>query len=240
MLASEVIDRARLVLQDPVTGLPVDGVRWKDAEMFQWITDGQRVIVLVRPDACVENAQIKLAAGTKQTIPEGGLRLLDVVRNIPTITSTNGRAIRLVDREVLDTADPNWHTQKPAVVIRSYVFDNRDPTVFYVSPPAIRPDPKMGESVVEVIYSKMPADVTAPASLLSIPDIYIDPLLNYVLFRAYSKDAQFIQNAQLAAAYLQSFMTVLGIKGRRDISFAPDLHSKGALPNAAAIQMEGA
>jgi len=234
MLASDIIARARRVLQDEAA------VRWLDAEAFQWITDGQRVIVLVRPDACVENAQITLVAGTKQKIPDGGLRLLDVVRNIPSITSAGSRAIRMVDREVLDSADPNWHGAKPAAVTRSYVFDNRDPTTFYVSPPALKPDPKFGETKVEIVYSKTPPDVTAPTDKLGLPDVFIDPLLNYVLFRCYSKDAQFVQNAQLAAAYLQSFMAVLGMKGRKDIAFSPDLHSKGALPNAASIQMEGA
>ena len=228
MLASDVLDRARLILQDP------DKVRWLDGEGFQWLTDGQRVIVLVRPDACAANQHIDLVEGSKQSIPTGGLRLLDVVRNAPT-----GRSVRLVDRSVLDEGDPNWHVYKAASVIRQYVYDNRDPTNFYVWPPAMKPDPKLvpPSAKLEIIYSKMPTPVTAITDVLTVIDIYMDPLLNYVLFRCYSKDAQFAQNGQLASAYLQTCMSMLGVKTKSDVAFSPDLHSRGAVPDAAAIQM---
>ena len=238
MLASDVLDRARLLLQDE------SAVRWLDTEQYRWLTDGQRVIVLVRPDACVANVQITLVAGTKQSLPAGALRLLDVVRNVPVTptgasTPTSGRAVRLVDREVLDTQNPNWHFAKPALVIRNYVYDNRDPLNFYVSPPATAPDPRFGSAKLEIIHSKLPAAVVALTDTLTIPDIYMDPLLNYVMFRSYSKDAQFAQNAQLASAYMTTFMAMLGVKTKHDVAYSPDLHSKGALPDSPALQMEG-
>lgn len=230
MLASDVLGRVRLVLQDE------DAVRWTESEVLQWITDGQRVIVLVRPDACVQNQSVDLVEGTKQTIPDGGLRLLDIVRNM-----SDNRAVRLVDREVLDTADPGWHARKGSAAIRNYAYDNRDPTVFYVSPPAMKPDPKAkpAKATLEIIYSVAPPKVEAAGDTLALTDIYIDPLVNYALFRCYSKDAQFAQNMQIAAAYLQSCMAMLGVKTKKDVAFSPDLTSKGALPNAPAIQMEG-
>jgi hypothetical protein len=229
MLASEVLDRTRRVLQDE------DAVRWTSAEALLWLTDGQRTIVLARPDACVANQQMSLVGGSRQTIPDGGLRLLDVVCN------AGGRSVRLVDREVLDTGDPNWQVRKGGSVIRNYAFDNRDPKTFYVSPPAMTPDPKLipPAAKLEIIYSTIPPDVKQLTDKLTLDDIYIDPLVNYVLFRCYSKDAQFAQNAQLASMYLQSCMLMLGVKTKKDVAFSPDLNSKGALPNATAIQMEG-
>jgi hypothetical protein len=77
------------------------------------------------------------------------------------------------------------------------------------------------------------------ASSLSIPDIYADPLLNYVLYRAYAKDAEFAQNQQLSASYLQIFQGMLGIKTQKDAAYSPDLNSKGASPNPGALQMGG-
>jgi hypothetical protein len=241
MLASDVLTRVRLLLQDP------GGVRWLDAEMFQWLTDGERAVVVVRPDASSLNAELQLVAGSKQTLPNDGLRLLDVVRNIPT-TVTGGtrntavnamRSVRLVDREVLDAQDPLWHMRKADTVVRNYCYDNRDPTHFYVSPPAVKPDPRTGVvAKLEIIYVKLPAAVTSLNDTLDLSDIYLDPLVNYVLFRCYSKDSAFSQNAQLASAYLQTFMGLLNLKTKKDVAFSPDLHSKGSSPDGVAIQME--
>jgi hypothetical protein len=248
MLASDVLTRVRLLLQDPLnTATPPDGVRWLNAELFQWLTDGERAVVVVRPDASSLNVELQLVAGSKQTLPAGGLRLLDVVRNIPTTvagasaqaaTVNAMRAVRLVDREVLDAQDPLWHSRKAATVIRNYCYDNRDPTHFYVSPPAVKPDQRTGIAKLEIIYVKLPATVTKLDDTLDLSDIYLDPLVNYVLFRCYSKDSAFSQNAQLASAYLQTFMGLLNLKTKKDVAFSPDLHSKGSSPDGVAIQME--
>jgi len=233
MQASDVLVRARIILQD------VDGVRWDDAEGFQWLTDGLRTLVLVRPDACVANVQVALVAGSRQTIPVGGLRLLDVVRNVT--SNGTGRAIRLTDRSVLDGDDPYWHARAPSATIRHYVYDERNPTVFYVSPPAITPDTHKTPPAakIEIIYSKQPAVVESMDDDLGIEEIYMDPLLNYVLFRCYSKDAQFVQNAQLAGGYMNTFINMLGVKTKKDVAFSPDMNTKGGQPDGPAIAMEG-
>lgn len=226
MLASDIISRARIVLND------ADAVRWLDTELLSWINDGQRVIALVRPDASVSNTTVTLAAGTKQTIPSDGMRLLDVVRNIGA-DGAGGRTVRHVDRDVLDTQNISWHTEAQSATVKNYVYDNRDPKTFYVYPPAT------SAAKLEIIYSKYPTDCVATSSNLAVPDIYQDPLLNYVLHRAYSKDAEFSANFQLSATYLQVFQAMLGIKTAKDAAFSPDLNSKGSMPNAAAIQMGG-
>lgn len=228
MLASEIIDRARIVLND------LDGVRWLDSELLKWINDGQRLIALVRPDASMANTSITLAAGTKQALPADGLRLLDIVRNL-NADGSGGRSVRMIDRDILDTQNFNWHSEAGQAVVKNFVYDNRDPKTFYVYPPALN------TSRLEIVYSKNPTDATTAGSTLAVADIYCDPLLNYVLFRAYSKDAEFAQNAALSAGYLQTMQGLLGIKTSKDAAFSPDLNSKGktTAPSAAAIQMGG-
>lgn len=228
MIASDIIDRARIVLND------ADGVRWLDSEMLKWVSDGQRVIALVRPDASVVNTTLTLSAGTKQSIPSDGLRLLDVVRNLDAV-GAGLRVVRHVDRDVLDTQNPTWHSETGVSIVKNYIYDNRDPKTFYVYPPAL------STSKVEIIYSKNPPDVTLIGSTIAIADIYADPLLNYVLHRAYSKDAEFAQNFQLSANYLAIFQQMLGIKTGKDAAYSPDLNSRGrtTMPSAAALQMGG-
>jgi hypothetical protein len=227
MIASDITSRARILLND------IDATRWIDSELFKWINDAQRLVSMMRPDASIATFVMTLIAGTRQTIPSGGFRLLDIIRNVTTVTGTTpldqvvtvpGRSVRIVDREVLDTQDPFWHTATGSAEIKHFIYDNRSPTLFYVYPPATT------SAKLEVVYSVAPTDVTAAGNTLSISDIYLDIILNYVLYRAYSKDAEYASNAQLANSYLSIVNTMLGIKTQKDVAYSPDLNSKGSSP----------
>lgn len=229
MKANDVISRARILLNDQ------DGTRWLDSELVSWINDAQKLIAMTRPDASVSNTSVTLVAGTKQSLPASGFRLLDVIRNI-SATGAGGRAIRIVDREVLDSQDPFWHTSTESGTIKHFVYDNRDPKTYYVYPAAI------SGTKIEIMFSVSPTEVvydgtnatTIAASLnttLTVSDIYLEAVLNYSMYRAYSKDAEFSQNPQLAAGYLQTVYSMLGIKTQKDVAFSPDLNSKGSMPS---------
>lgn len=227
MIASDITSRARILLND------IDATRWIDSELFKWINDAQKLVAMMRPDASVATFVMTLIAGTRQTIPSGGFRLLDIVRNVTTVTGSTpanqvvtvpGRSVRIVDREVLDTQDPYWHTATGSAEIKHFIYDNRSPTLFYVYPPATT------SAKLEVVYSVAPTDVAAAGDTLSISDIYQDVVLNYVMYRAYSKDAEYASNAALAGGYLNVVNQMLGIKTQKDVAYSPDLNSKGSSP----------
>ena len=69
MIASDITSRARILLND------VDATRWIDAELFKWISDAQKLVAMMRPDASVATFVMTLIAGTRQTIPSTGFRL---------------------------------------------------------------------------------------------------------------------------------------------------------------------
>jgi ribosomal protein S13 len=180
--------------------------------------------------------QICANTGIAESTKIGDLseELLDVVRNVTTVTGTTpadqvvtvpGRSVRIVDREVLDTQDPYWHTNTASAEIKHFIYDNRIPTVFYVFPPST------AGAKLEVVYSVAPTDVTAAGNTLSISDIYQDVVLNYVLYRAYSKDAEYASNAALAGGYLNVVNAMLGMKTQKDVGYSPDLNSKGSSPS---------
>lgn len=227
MIASDITSRARLLLND------IDATRWLDTELFKWISDAQKLVAMMRPDASVATFVMTLIAGTRQSIPSTGFRLLDIIRNVTTVTGSTpanqvvtvpGRSVRIVDREVLDTQDPYWHTAPGSAEIKHFIYDNRSPTLFYVYPPATT------AAKLEVVYSVAPTDVTAAGDTLSISDIYQDVVLNYVMYRAYSKDAEYASNAALAGGYLNVVNQMLGIKTQKDVAYSPDLNSKGSSP----------
>lgn len=222
MLGSDVVSRARYVLND------ADATRWTDAELALWINDGCRLIAIARPDSCAVEATMSLAAGSKQTIAgltPPGLRLLDVVR-----ATASGRGIKLVDRQVLDAYEANWHAATQAVPVH-WVFDPRTPKTFYVYPPALV------NTQVDLVYTRDPITVAAGtlgSQTLSIDDIYIGALTDYVLFRAYAKDSDETHNAGLAAGYLAAAQAALGVKTDADRAASPDFNSAAGRPEAAA------
>jgi|TARA_R110000822_G_C15170334_1_gene479193 hypothetical protein len=216
-----VIDRAQTVLQDTT------GVRWPVvAELVLWINDAQREIALLKPDASSTNTTVTLATGTKQDIPSGGNRLLKVVRNMSAASSGTGkRAVRLVDREVLDAQTPDWHDPTVSgdaahtTVVKHYIYDESNPRNFYVYPGVA------GNAYLEIVYSSNPVTVAQNANL-SIPDIFANAVMNYVLYMAYMKDAEYAGNAQRASSHFQIFTTSVTGKGQIDAITNPNIERR--------------
>lgn len=226
--AQSIIRRAVETLQDPTS------VRWPISELVRYLNDGQREVVLYRPDSMVTSTSRSLTTGTRQTLPNGS-KLIEVVRN----TGGTKRAIRMVNREILDAQTPGWHNLTGATDILHYMYDPRDPTVFYVYPPAAT-----GASV-ELVYAAYPADIVEPADgalytavsgNIALPDIYGNVIQDYILYRAYTKDSEYAGNAQRAQAHYAAFANALGIEIKATVAVAPNpVHN----PNQPRMQQSG-
>lgn len=225
---NSVIDRVQTVLQDTT------GVRWPVVtELVLWINDAQREIALLKPDASAVNETITLVDGTKQSIPNDGNRLLKVVRNMSAASGGEGRrSVRLVDREVLDAQTPDWHdpnvTGDPehTNIVKHYLYDEANPRNFYVYPGV------SGDAYLEIIYSGNPSTV-AEGGNLSIPDIFANAVLNYVLYMAYMKDAEFAGNNQRASTHYQLFTASVNGKGAVDAITNPNMERRPDAPMGA-------
>jgi len=231
LTVKSIIDRTSTLLND------VTKVRWNEAELLNYFNDGQREVVLHRLDAGAQNAIFPLVAGTKQTIPAGGISLIDVVRNMGSAAApAAGQSIRLIDREVLDAQSPNWHAAPSTGTVDHYIFDGRDPKNFYVYPQA------GGTEAIEIIYSAAPADIVPAGGagtpltgteVIAIDDIYANAIADYILYRAYSKDAEYTANAQIAIAHYQAFATGIGVEANLQAIVNPN---NNAAPYNQAVQ----
>lgn len=215
-----MLSRASVILQDPTN------IRWPQTELLDWLNDGQREIALYKPNVFVKNTVQQLVSGTKQTLPADGVTLVDVVRNMGVNGSTPGDAIRVVTREILDAQVRGWHSSTASATTKHYVYTPLDPKTFYVYPP----QPSSGAGQVEVIYVASPTDATL-VSTITIDDVYMTALLNYILFRAYTKDAEYANNAQLAAAYYQQFQGILQGKATAEAVSNPNASMGAFNPN---------
>lgn len=219
-LAQTIVTRAATLLQDP------GYIRWTAPELLDYLNAGQRAVVGFKPNAYTKNVALALAAGTKQSLPTDALGLIDVPRNLGTDGATPGAAVRMARREILDTLNPNWHASTPSAVVKHFCFSSLDVKHFYVYPP----QPATGTGQVEIVYPAVPADVALTDPIL-LDDIYEEPLLNYTLFRAYSKDTEYAANAQAAEAYMSAFKELLSGKTAGESSTNPNASASGN-PNA--------
>lgn len=217
---SEILSRAQTLIQDNT------GVRWPVVELLGWLNDATREVALHKPSASSQSVVLEMNEGTRQTIPVGALMLLRVIRNLK-MGSTEGsriggRAVRVVNRDVLDTQHPNWHDSETTPYtpsVKHFVFDESDPTAFYVFPG------NDGTGTVEALVSQAPPAVTESGTDISnyegtdvpLPDIYANAVLDYVLYRAYSKDASFAENMDRANYHMTAFANSLGLKTNSEV-----------------------
>lgn len=202
--AGHIFTRAELLLHDSTN------IRWVETELLQWLNEGQREVVMLKPDAYSTTESVALEAGTKQMLPAAGTMLLDIIRNMGlTPGTTPGTACRLTRRRVLDDQIPGWHNATGAASVDHWVYEPEiNPRVYYVYPQSL------GTNYLEICYAKAPTEVVAASGTITLDDIYSPALLNYILYRAYSKDADYAANAQRAN---QARLEFLQLVGRMDL-----------------------
>lgn len=273
--SQSIIDRAEIILQDTTN------VRWSESELIGWLNDGQREIVLLRPSANTINSAVQLVAGTKQSLPAGGLQLVKITRNMGTTGTDAGNMISSALQMDMDAVNPNWHSEAAKAIVKNYIYDERDPRVFYVYPQ----QPSSSRGYVEMVYSKPPVNVSTTGSVssgsasltvtsalemavgdditvagagaaganlettisaiagtvvtlganasttvsgasvwsrINLPDIYAGPLLDYVLYRSYSKEAEHIAETGRASAHMQAFLNSVSVGREKQVEMSPN------------------
>lgn len=206
----DVIDKAEQILQDPTN------VRWGQQELLDYLNDGQREIVLFRPDAKTNNESFTLAESSKQTLPSAALRLIDIYKNI----SPETKPITLIERKILDDQVDDWYNQT-STFVEHYVYNPIDPKNFYVYP-----YPSTSGNTIEIVYSASPADITisnfsTDTDTIELDDVYANAILDYILYRAYQKDTEYAGDLQKSATYFNAFQNALGIKQQVDVGSTP-------------------
>ena len=214
----ELISRAETLLQDV-------NVRWPVLELQSWLNDAYKEIVAMHPDSNTQTATFTCAAGVRQDIGNtysDAYRLLEIISN--KAATSKKKAVQLVSRKSMDSMRPGWYNDTASVNIEKYVYDGRVPKEFLVYPPALN------TAQLEIIYATVPSPHTlteaqlnnpATSETIKLDDIYANALLNYIMFRAFSKDSEQQGNAQRAAAYYQAMVASLNFKVQSDEAVQP-------------------
>ncbi|MFU1851455.1 DUF6682 family protein [Citrobacter portucalensis] len=199
----DVLGRVNTQLRDPVF------IRWAKSELLGYFNDAVRAVVLKRPDATAAVIPFECAAGVRQQLPESVYQLIDIVGQ------DSGRAVVPADRVTLDTADPMWRTISGEVSAEAFLYNPALPQYFMLYP-------GVADGVMlEIAASLYPVEVTLedldeedPVAM-AISDIFINPVVDWCLYRAFSKDAPG-QDDSLAKQHLQNYNDAMGIKNKVD------------------------
>lgn len=202
-LVRDAILRAETILQDTTN------TRWSKEELLNWLNDAQLAIVNRRPDTYVKNTEFVCEKGTKQALPSDGLRLMRVLRNV------GGKPIRMIDINILDDQVEDWHNEVDAAACHHYCYELTDPKTFYLYPaPA-------AAVKVDIVYSLAPPAITisnwaTDTTTITLDDSYLNAIVDWIVYRAYSKDADYAQNVNRASMHLDAFRMSIGEKTQSD------------------------
>lgn len=207
ILSSAVVNEAELILND-------EGNDQFDADdLFTFLKTAQRVAALVKPDISVTTASTICVAGAKQSLPAGGTKLNPGLRNMGTDGTTPGDVIPLIEKDELDAFKPGWANATGAATVQAYMYDPKNPKVFYVYPP----QPSSSFGYIEYSYDVTPADPASISTAITLDDIYAPVLVHLILHLAHSVDAASSAYAQQRASdHFNMAMTLLGRKDLKE------------------------
>lgn len=210
--ARSILDKASFMMND------VAVTRWPHAQTLEYLNDSIEAIIAVAPSAGATFGTLTVPANTcTVSLPENGVSLISV-------QSVAGRAVRHVERELLDSRYPNWRTTSENPT-KAYVYSKDNPKHFY-----LWPQYPVSTSVI-IEYVKLPTRIINENDPITIPSEYAPAILNGVLSMAYAVDTE-PGSIQKAQAYAQMMVTLATGGGAIPIKADSDEAQSNALnPN---------
>lgn len=216
MLCSVILQNVNFALDDP------NDVKYSLPQKIAAINSALQALISYRPDAASYTTMMLLVAGTHQTLPSDGVRLLKAIRNRGVSgLSDAGKAIRKADMLVQDALIPDWHTTTGQTTIDEYFYDPITPKDFYVYPP-VAVSPTIG---IDISYVRVLPTITAGSDTLPVDDYFAPALQEWMLYSLWCGDDEQNPNYAAARSHQQTFFQLLQIKASSDGAVNPK--SKG-------------
>lgn len=203
----EAVRRVSVALQDMAPQFR----RHAERDIIDAMNDGQVALFTFLPTAGAQVISMRLAPGTQQSIeqipaahvklldgtapsePIRGTQVLDFYADAGADGLTLGFPVNIVPREQLDTSGDNWHA-RTGPVTRSVVYDPQVPLNFFAVPGVLSSGPQRWLRMAIAAMPKALPNTGEPEAELygldststtkiSIPDEYLDALVNYTVAR---------------------------------------------------------
>lgn len=202
LVASDIAREVRADLVDE------DAVTWTEGDLLEDLNESIRIIVGVKNDAYTVTEYILLTDGATQTLPLGGISLVDIAEN-----EASKRRVTQVDLELLDETSRFWPAGTESVDVIHYTFDPRDKTQYRVYPP------NNGYGSVLATYSRVPDPVTY-LDVIPIGDQYEPVIKALMMSLAYRRNTQ-RQDLAKSDGYMRTGLNLLGLSAQTETAIGP-------------------
>ena len=196
MTPQEIITEARYVLND--TNATSTGYRQSDIELLEYVNGGVKECATIQPTLFSTIGDLVCVVGQC----EQGITFTDAAALLEVLCIHQSTALTVFDIPTMNAFNPGWRadTAGPA---RQWARFANDPLKFYIYPKA-----PATQQTLDVRYVRNPATFTINQNIDELPNIFKTALVDYVVFRASSKDDEHIGDGR-AAAFYQAFLAKL-------------------------------
>lgn len=204
----DIIDEVRRVIHDENSPF-----RWPDAELLDYINAAHRqTVTLVAAANTIETIEDTLTTRvSRQALPAGGIKFLKVARNYADDGTTPQGAVRYVEKDALDTFDPDWEYVTTKAdgdnFFEHFCHDSREPTVYFLYPP-----PVVDNKRLAVVYSANPVEMTLVGDTVPLADEYRNATVQYMTYRALTKESRETLPDDYRQELWQNYLTALGLQ----------------------------
>jgi hypothetical protein len=180
-----------------------DEARFQRDVILKFINDGQLQAVMINPKVNAVSSSVQLTTGILQTLPTGGIKLLNLLWNMVTNGTTQGAFITKTTREVLTKRIPTWTTDTANGVVQCYIYEEFNPTQFDVYPA----QPSTA-TYVQILYSKIPSIIpdSKVGTKITIPDYWKNALIYYCAYKCFDEDSEY-SNETKRDQYMKMFLS---------------------------------
>lgn len=192
MTPQQVITEARYILNDTDAA----AYRQSDTELLGDVNGALREMALLSPTTFSTVAP--LVCTPSQC--EQAITFTDALMLIEVLCITGSTALTPFDRDRMTSFNPNWRADTPATARQWSKFSN-DPLRFFVYPAA-----PATPQTLDVRYVRNPTTYAIGTTITDVPVSMQPALVDYVVYRAQSKDSEHVLSGR-AQAFYQSFLT---------------------------------
>lgn len=194
MTPQTIITEARYILNDTnVTGA---GYRNSDTELLDYVNGSLKECAVLQPTLFSKVAQHTCT--TSQC--EQAISFTDAIALLEVLAIQNGAALTPFDLKTMDAFNPGWRADTVGAA-RQWSRYPDDPLRFFVYPAA-----PATSQILDVRYARNPAEFAIGATITELPTALETALVEYVVYRAASKDDEHVSSGRAMSSY-QTFVS---------------------------------